>query len=131
MAGRSDRFREGRRTIRKIVVLALLTNAVCAPAPKRQWSEGTVTSQLTVWGRAYSFTIDSEGCATRLSACYTFKVEFPSPVRRPTLNVTIHGPIKYAVEKDHIYLLDDDGKEIRMIVTEKTLRGRGYKTPEP
>ncbi len=44
------------------------------------------------------------------------------PVRRNhTPNVTVNGPVKYAMEKGKFYLLDDDGKEWEMTVLEKLL----------
>ena len=39
-------------------------------------------------------------------------------------NLTIHGPIKFAVEKGALYFLDEDGVEFRTVIMEKRL-------PEP
>jgi hypothetical protein len=35
-------------------------------------------------------------------------------------NVTVNGPVKYAVEKRKLYLMDEDGKEHEMEVVKKT-----------
>ena len=37
-------------------------------------------------------------------------------------NLTINGPVKYAVEKRNLYVIDDDGKEHEMEITKKTLK---------
>lgn len=37
-------------------------------------------------------------------------------------NVTVNGPVKYAVEKRNLYVLDEDGKEHEMEIVKKTLR---------
>jgi hypothetical protein len=37
-------------------------------------------------------------------------------------NVTVNGPVKYAVEKRKLYILDEDGKEHEMEIVKKTLR---------
>jgi len=36
-------------------------------------------------------------------------------------NVTVHGPIKYALEDGTFYFLDDDGREFKAVVLEKAL----------
>jgi len=37
-------------------------------------------------------------------------------------NVTVNGPIKYAVEKRKLFVIDEDGKEHEMEIVKKTLR---------
>jgi hypothetical protein len=37
-------------------------------------------------------------------------------------NVTVNGPVKYAVEKRKLYVMDEDGKEHEMEIVKKTLR---------
>jgi hypothetical protein len=37
-------------------------------------------------------------------------------------NVTVNGPLKYAVEKRKLYVMDEDGKEHEMEIVKKTLR---------
>ncbi|MGO9011145.1 MAG: hypothetical protein ACLQPN_13675 [Bryobacteraceae bacterium] len=51
---------------------------------------------------------------------YRFLVMCPvRPKHSP--NVTVNGPVKYAMEKGKFYLLDEDGKEWEMTVLEKAL----------
>ena len=37
-------------------------------------------------------------------------------------NVTVNGPVKYAIEKRKLYVMDEDGKEHEMEMVKKTLR---------
>jgi len=37
-------------------------------------------------------------------------------------NVTVNAPVKYAVEKRKLYVMDEDGKEHEMEIIKKTLR---------
>ncbi len=37
-------------------------------------------------------------------------------------NVTVNGPIRYALEKDHVFILDEDGKEHEARLTKKILK---------
>jgi hypothetical protein len=37
-------------------------------------------------------------------------------------DLTINGPIRFAVEKDHIFILDEDGKEHEGRITKKVLK---------
>jgi hypothetical protein len=37
-------------------------------------------------------------------------------------NLTVNGPVKYAVEKRKLFVVDDDGKEHEMEIVKKTLK---------
>jgi len=37
-------------------------------------------------------------------------------------NVTVNGPVKYAVEKRRLYVMDEEAKEHEMEIVKKTLR---------
>jgi hypothetical protein len=37
-------------------------------------------------------------------------------------NVTVNGPVKYAIEKRKLYVMDEDNKEHEMEIVKKTLR---------
>jgi hypothetical protein len=45
--------------------------------------------------------------------CYVGRARLP--------NVTVHGPIKYALEKGVFYIQDEDGQEFKLSVMEKSL----------
>ncbi len=38
------------------------------------------------------------------------------------LNLTVNGPVKFAIEHGDCYLLDDEGKEHKLVVEKKTLK---------
>ena len=93
---------------------ASATNYPGAPggyAPTR--SAGRVQYQIR-----RTYTIQGE-------AGYTFRVECAPRVRlslRPRVpNVTVNGPIRYAIAKGKYYMLDEDGKNFEMTVLEKAL----------
>lgn len=37
-------------------------------------------------------------------------------------NLTVNGPVKFAIEKRNLYVIDEDGKEHEMEIVKKTLR---------
>lgn len=39
------------------------------------------------------------------------------------LNLTVNGPVKYAVVKEDFYVLDEDGKQHKLSIEKKTLKG--------
>lgn len=51
---------------------------------------------------------------------YSFMVSI-DVTRGKVPNVTVHGPIKYALEDGTFYLLDEDGREFKAKVLEKAL----------
>jgi hypothetical protein len=40
------------------------------------------------------------------------------------LKVTINAPVKFAIEKDDVYLLDEEGKEHKLPLESKRLKGK-------
>jgi hypothetical protein len=59
--------------------------------------------QFTIEGEGYSYVV----------VCLIY--------RKHTPNVTVNGPIHYAMDKGKFYMLDDDGKYFEMTVLEKAL----------
>jgi hypothetical protein len=53
---------------------------------------------------------------------YTAKQHLLFPWSKPA-NVAVGGQLKYAVEKDKLYLLDDDGKESSAKILKKAVKG--------
>jgi hypothetical protein len=73
------------------------------------FGSGTMRETHRTW---QGFVIRGEG--------YVFMVA--SPIRFHRANVTVHGPIKYAVERDgKFYLQDEDGREFKMTILQKAL----------
>jgi hypothetical protein len=81
---------------------------------------GTTNSSQTAIYRVYE-TFVIEGDTYVYQAQEHIKWRWSKPA-----NLTVNGPVKYAVEKRKLYVIDEDGKEHEMEIVKKTL-----KTPEP
>lgn len=142
------------RQLRNILVLAtLLSIFLYATAEKqRDWKSGKVLDSErsryfagTVGGANTSGTVNDNGnyngttnsSQTAIYRVYeTFVIEGDTYVYQAqehikwrwskAANLTVNGPVKYAIEKRKLYVIDDDGKEHEMEIVKKTL-----KTPEP
>jgi hypothetical protein len=70
-------------------------------------------SQVAIYHHYETFVIEGDG--------YIYEVE---ERKRPSkaANLTVNGPVKYAVEKRKLYVLDDDGKQHEMEIIKKTLK---------
>lgn len=55
---------------------------------------------------------------------YTAQERLPWPWKKAA-NVTVNGPVKYAIDKGRFFLLDDDGKEHELEITRKELLAPG------
>lgn len=136
-----------------VLALALLSISSLAAAEKqREWQTGKVLDSQrsryyagTVGGSNTSGTINENGNYSGTtngsqSAVYrvyeTFLIEGDTYVyeaqehikwrwSKPA-NLTVNGPVKYAVEKRKLHVIDDDGKEHEMEIVKRTL-----KPPEP
>lgn len=62
-------------------------------------------------------TVELEGYGIRGE---DFEYMVSMPVRKRMPNVTVHGKVKYRMENGDFYLLDDDGKEFKLIVLRKS-----------
>ena len=83
------------------------------------YSGNTHGSQTAVYKVYETFVI--EGDTEVYQAQEHIKWRWSKPA-----NLTVNGPVKYAIEKRKLYVIDEDGKEHEMEVVKKTL-----KTPEP
>jgi hypothetical protein len=81
------------------LLIATLTYA----AEKRDWKQGTLVSVETI-------TTPNKG--ERRYECvvsditFSYTVQYDHPIKAP-----VHRPVKFAIEKDTLVLLDADGKE--------------------
>ena len=140
-----------KRHLSAVLVLTLLS--ICASAEKQHdWQTGKVLDSEraryyagTVGGSNTSGTINdngnysgtTNGSQTAVYRVYeTFVIEGGTYVyeaqehikwrwSKPA-NLTVNGPVKYAIEKRKLYVIDDDGKEHEMEIVKRTL-----KSPEP
>jgi hypothetical protein len=91
------------------------------------------TGNLDVTGDSGTYRGQTSGSQTALYRVYeTFVIEGDQYVylaqerlrwrwSKPA-NLTVNGPVKYAVEKRKLFVVDEDGKEHEMEIIKKTLR---------
>jgi hypothetical protein len=68
------------------------------------------TQTVVIEGRDYAYTVveDNSGPSWH-------------PLPQKLANLTVNAPIKYAVEKQKLYLIDDNGKEHKMEIVKRVL----------
>lgn len=136
-----------------VLIIALVSLSPFATAEKqRDWKTGKVLDSErsryfagTVGGSNTSGTVsdngtysgNTHGSQTAVYKVYeTFVIEGDTYVYQAQehikwrwskpANLAVNGPVKYAIEKRKLYVIDDDSKEHEMEIVKKTL-----KTPEP
>lgn len=118
-------------------ILFLMLLALPAAAKKRDWQVGTLVAIQYGTEPGASVVVAPSGDPTNLGAMMAAAAATPTRYQGMAIqgkdygyvlirriirghpNVTINGPIKYAVEKGKVYTLDDDGKEWTWSVLEK------------
>lgn len=132
------------------LVLAALMAVVAFGAPKqRDWQTGKVldtdrqryfagtvgsgNTNGTVDGDSGTYRAQTNSSSTAVYRVFqTFVIEGEKYVylaqerlrwrwSKPA-NVTVNGPVKYAVEKQKLYVMDEDNKEHEMEIVKKTLK---------
>jgi len=79
----------------------------------------TNTSQTAVYRVYETFIIEGETYAYVAQERLRWRWSKPA-------NLTVNGPVKYAIEKRRLYVIDEDGKEHEMEIVKRILR-----QPEP
>ena len=113
-----------------ILLLPLVSPSFAAKIPADAWQTGTLVSSEESWhsrvagvngmvvGREYPtvhYVIDTPQ--------YTYEADLAlrhQRDKRPAL--TVNGPIKFAFVKTDVYIQDENGKEIEVKLTKKTLK---------
>lgn len=114
--------------------LFLAAAGLAAKVPADAWQSGTLTDSQESWhsrtvgtlnngngmlvGREYPivhYTIDTPGHVYEADLALRHRRD-----KQPSL--TVNGPIKFAVVKSDLYIQDEDGKEIKLTLTKKTLK---------
>lgn len=83
------------------------------------YQSNTQSSQIAVYRTFETFLIEGPTHAYLAQERLRFKWSKPA-------NLTVNGPVKFAVEKQKLFVIDEDGKEHEMEIVKKTLR-----QPEP
>lgn len=125
----------------KTTVLACLLSCGLMAAPKpRDWKTGTLEETVRTSASTQGPHVMVMGPGTQAAAAamasqprtkvvqgyriegngYSFMVACDI-IRGKVPNVTVHGPIKYAITDGTFYLLDEDGREFKATVLEKAL----------
>ena len=115
--------------------LLVLLCAVTTPANKeqqRQWQTGTlvdmnradagtrsITRRLYVVLVAWTYLIDAGE--------YLYESQEIRKSKDSTPLLTVNGPVQFAIEKDHVYIKDEEGKEHDTKLIKKTLKVPGGK----
>lgn len=121
--------------MKTLALVAALAMCLSGAPKKRDWKTALLTATaFHADDRGVIGLPDNSRTAIKVTATYEgFELDAGNliyqvmcRVSRNTPNVTVHGQVKYATDKDGFYLLDDDGREFRMTVLLKSL-----KTPPP
>lgn len=119
-------------SVRKTALVVLLLVSCFSACAGPTWQHATVIkiSTLNAWCRQ---------CPDWNQTLYSFKLQdgmvYVARTHR-ALDITLHGTVSFRVEKDghvgdHAHVLDDAGKDRRLVITEKkSLQHRQIKTNE-
>ena len=131
-----------------LIALLMSVSGLAATEKQRDWQTGKVLDSErsryfagTVGGSNTNGTIsengtysgNTSGSQTAVYRVYeTFVIEGDTYVYQAQehikwrwskpANLTVNGPVKFAIEKRKLYVIDDDGKEHEMEIVKKTLR---------
>lgn len=120
--------------MRATLLLGLLLSTVCGAAERRWqsgvWADVTVTRQTVDFGPGSTSFGPPASPSMRAMAdvCVyvietpTERLEFKEVVRmgRSSVSAVVGQPVKFAVEKNSIYVKGTDGKERKLRLTRKT-----------
>jgi hypothetical protein len=99
----------------RLVMAGLLACGFMVAKKDRDWKTGTLEDLYVA-----IYTIKADG--------YRYEVYFDQTTRQfmahTVPNVTVHGPVRFAMEKGVFYLLDEDGREFRLSLVKKELLDR-------
>jgi len=134
-----------------IVLLSFATNALLGAEKSRDWQKGTVldsqrsryfagmvgTANTTGtvqanggYGTYQGNTASSQRAVYRVYETFVIEGETLAHLAQERLrwrwskpaNLTVNAPVKFAVEKRKLYVIDEDGKEHQMEIIKKVLR---------
>lgn len=110
-----------------MAILILLCSSALAKEKKRAWQTGKLVNfesadagRVVVPVAGLIVAKDIKGWVYLVmtdSMEYQFGIRSSKP-----LNLTVNRNVKFAIEKDNVFLIDDEGKEVRLGVFKKTAR---------
>jgi hypothetical protein len=116
------------RTLALCAILAVATSV--SAETKRDWQDGTWRDSSRVTDTRGAVAVGpSVVLARRVSQQfvietpeYLYVVEQRLKGRSKPLPMTVNGPVRYAIDKDTVYVIGEDGKEYKLDLTKKTLK---------
>ncbi len=115
--------------MRKAAAIFALFCATLALANNRQWKDAKVVNIASDRAGAIAIPIGPAVVAAPITRIYywiqtddTTYVLGPAISKRQTLNVTLYGKTKIAVDGRNAHILDDDGKDRKLPIAEKIAR---------
>ncbi len=84
---------------------------------KTDYSQNTTTNSTDNYDTFQVYTIETA------DKVYTVREKLNFPWSKPA-NITVGEPVKYAVDKNKIYLMDDDGKEHKASIGKVSMNAR-------
>lgn len=100
-----------------VVLIALVLVVPAQKKDKREWQEGTltdITAKRDAWGHI-AYTIDTGEMVYTAGHFHFRGSDKPLPL-------TINTKVKFAIEKEKFYLVDDEGKEHKLKLEKKALK---------
>jgi hypothetical protein len=118
----------GKRSAMKKLMLLMLTVliATASLAKSREWQTGTIalTSENDVswplWGEKDTLHYTIETSAMICFVEYTYKPSQHNNSHGP--NIPLNVPTKIAIEGKHAYILDANGREVKLHIVKKTAK---------
>ena len=112
--------------MKKLALMMLMMVIATAPlAMAREWQTGTIalTSENDVsgplWGEKDTLHYTIETSTMICFAEYTYK---PQQNNSHGPNITLNMPTKIAIEGKHAYILDANGKEVKLHIVKKVAK---------
>jgi hypothetical protein len=113
--------------VKKLIFLLLTVLIATVPLAKsREWQTGTIalTSENDVssplWGEKDTLHYTIETSAMICFAEYTYKPGQHNNSHGP--NIALNMPTKIAIEGKHAYILDANGKEVKLHIVKKVAK---------
>ncbi|MGH9678819.1 MAG: hypothetical protein ACRD4Y_02605 [Candidatus Acidiferrales bacterium] len=114
-------------------VLAAILCATVASAKPREWKDAKVVSvestvvSLAAWGdtNIIHYKIETNDMTYVLDYAFNPAVKAPWPgqhSRKRSPNLTVSGKTKIAIDGRDAYILDDEGREVKLPIAQKIAR---------
>ncbi|HEV2401455.1 MAG TPA: hypothetical protein VGS27_31255 [Candidatus Sulfotelmatobacter sp.] len=123
-----------RHALLAVSALLLVSVAGASKVPMSAWQSGILKDSQESWhSRTVGMINNTNGMLVgREYPIIRYTIESPTYIYEADLvlkhkrdkqpSVTVNGPIKFAIVKSDFYILDEQGKEIKLTLAKKTLK---------